>query len=203
MAFINKQWQRNASANAVNALLRVGGATASAATLKYIADKATGSGLKKTIGNIAAPALTAMGVLVDLIAANDNVRAFAQGIYTMGMLRTITTIADVAKRPLGLSGFDGEIMNGAEIMNGSEEIVYVDENGNVISGIGATDETSTADLPEEIADAQINADPNGRTFTEVADYIEQGADSAIEVNGAIGNFGDVDETDIDIAESMM
>lgn len=205
MAFIQKNWLKNAGANAVNALLRVGGAAVSATSLKMISDKATGSGLKKTLGNIAAPAMTAIGVIVDLVAANENIRAFAQGLYTMGMLRTIGTIAPVAQSPLGLSGFDGEIMNGVdgEIMNGTEEVVYVDENGNVVNGLGETNEYTTADMPEELVAAQTGADPNGKAFAEVADYIEQGADNAIEVNGAIGNFGNVDEDEIEIADAMM
>ena len=167
MAFIQKNWQKNAGANAVSALMRVSGAATSAVSLKMIADKATGSGLKKTLGNIAAPAMTAIGVIIDL----------------------------VAQSPLGLSGFDGEIMNGAEIMNGSEEVVYVDEDGNVVNGLG-TDESTTADMPEELIAAQTGADPNGKAFAEVADYIEQGADNAISVNGAIGNFGELDEDEI-------
>lgn len=202
MAFIRKNWQKSAGANAVNALMRVGGAGVTAVATNYISKNATGSGLKKTLGNLAAPAMTAIGVMIDLIADNDNIRAFAQGMYTFGALKTASKFITV----MGINGIDDEnaIMNGAEILNGNEEeeIVYVDEDGNVVSGIGATTETTTSDLPEEIAAAQNGADPNGKAFAEVADYIEQGADNAIQVNG-IDGMGDVEEDDYEVAESMM
>ena len=196
MAFIRKNWQKYAGANAVNALLRVGGAGVSAVALNYISKAGTGSGIKKTLSNLSGPAFTIFGVMIDLIADNENIKAFAQGMYTFGALKTASKFVTV----MGINGVeeDGEIMNGAEIMDGigeTEEVVYVDENGNVVSGIGET-------MPQEIADAQANADPAGKEFAEVADYIEQGAENAIETSG-IGDFGDIDEDDVDVAESMM
>lgn len=203
MAFIKKNWQKSAGANAVNALMRVGGAGVTAVATNYISKNATGSGLKKTLGNLAAPAMTAIGVMIDLIADNENIRAFAQGMYTFGALKTASKFITV----MGINGVDDTgIMNGTpNIMNGlgeTEEVVYVDENGNVISGIGATTETTTSELPEEISAAQSGADPNGKTFAEVADYIEQDADNAIQVNG-IDGMGEVEEEDYEVAESMM
>ena len=195
MAFIRKNWQKYAGANAVNALLRVGGAGISAVALNYISKAETGSGLKKTLANLSGPAFTIAGVMLDLIADNENIKAFAQGMYTFGALKTASKFVTV----MGISGVDGEIMNGAEIMNGlgeNEEVVYVDEDGNIVNGLSAND------LPEELQDAQATADPAGKEFAEVADYIEQGAESAVETSG-IGDFGNVYDDDVDMAESMM
>lgn len=202
MAFIRKNWQKYAGANAVGALMRVGGAGVTAVATNYIQKNATGSGIKKTLGNLSAPAFTIVGVLLDLVADNENIRAFAQGMYTFGALKTASKFITV----MGINGVeDDAIMNGSEIMDGAEimdglgenkEVVYVDEDGNVVNGIGET-------TPQEILDAQNGADPAGREFADVADYIEQGADNAVETTNGIGDFGDIDTDDVEFAESMM
>lgn len=168
---IKKNWQKNAAPTAVNTLLRVAGAGVGAFILKKLSsDESTN--LKKTLKNVSGPAVLIIGTLGDMTLEDEKLRAVCQGLSTIGALKSIAVIAPAVAPTLGLSGLSDddvyEITNGIdtpEIMNGA-----------------ASNEQTTAALPTEIAEI-TNADSNGRVFSEVADYIEQGADNAIEVNG--------------------
>ena len=73
-------------------------------------------------------------------------------------------------------------------MNGIGEI----ESNPIMNGLNAatSDELTESENPAEFADIQ-NPNPEGKVWNDVADYIEQGAEQAVEVNG----IGDVDEYD--------
>lgn len=129
MAFINKKWRRDIGDNAVNALMRVGGCGVSAYILnKVTSDSFTSqSNLKKTIGNLAGPALTVVGLLADMFAESPIVRSIGQGMYTFAIPKSIAVVAPVVGEYMGLSGVDATstptIMNGTPnpypaIMNG-------------------------------------------------------------------------------------
>lgn len=174
MALLKKNWQKRASDVAVNALMRAGGAGLSAFALtKLTEDESTN--LKKTIKNISSPIITAVAVLGDMMFENENLRAFCQGVASYSFLKTVSILIPSAAAPLGLNGIDDSqmpaIMNGLPIMNGAQ----------ILNG---TDEYTTADMPEEIAQISQGADQNGQVFAQVADYIEQGADDAIQVDTA-------------------
>jgi hypothetical protein len=170
MALIRKNWQKFASNNAVNAVMRVVGAGASAFVLKKLTEDES-TNLKKTIKNLSAPALTIVGVLGDLMFDDEKLKSVCQGVYTFSALKAAAVVAPSIGSYMGLQGVDGEqiIMNGAEapiIMNGAE----------------TTEETTSAEV-EEIQEIQ-NPNPDGETFKQVAEYIEQGADDAVKI-GAI------------------
>lgn len=174
MAILKKNWQKNASSVAVNALMRVGGAGVGAFILtKLTEDESTN--LKKTIKNVSSPVVTALAVLGDMMFDNDNLRSFCQGVYSYSFLKTVSVIVPSVAQPMGLRGIDDAdmpaIVNGVEIMNGVD----------IMNGLGESDEYTTADLPEEIAEISQGADQNGEVFSQVADYIEQGADDAIQL----------------------
>lgn len=165
---IKKNWQKTAGDNAVKALLRVGGAGVSAFVLnKLTSDESTN--LKKTIKNISGPVLTVAAVLGDLVFEDEKLRSVCQGMYTFGALKSLAVVAPSIGTPMGLAGIDDAempaIMAGVDIMN----------------GLGSNEQTTDA-LPAEIAEI-TNPDQNGKVFNEVADYIEQGADEAVNVSG--------------------
>lgn len=172
---IKKNWQKSAGQNAVNALLRVGGAGVSAFVLnKLTSDESTN--LKKTLKNISGPVLTVAAVLGDLVFEDEKIRSLCQGMYTFGALKSASVVIPSLSSPMGLRGIDDEdmpaIMQGVEIMN----------------GLGSNEQTTDA-LPAEIAEI-TNADANGKVFSEVADYIDEGADAAINVSGLSGDDDD-------------
>lgn len=169
---IKKNWQKTAAPTAVNTLLRVAGAGVGAFILKKLgSDESTN--LKKTIKNISGPVFLIGGTLGDMTLEDDKLRAVCQGIATIGALKSIAVIAPAVAPSLGLSGLsDDEIM---EITNG------IGETPEILNGEASNEQTTSA-LPTEIAEI-TNADSNGKVFNEVADYIEQNADNAIEVSG--------------------
>ena len=182
---IKKNWQKNAAQGAVNALLRVGGAGVAAFTLKKLtSDESTN--LKKTIKNISGPVLTVAAVLGDLVFDDDKIKSLCQGMYTFGALKSATVLIPSLSNPMGLSGIDDEdlpaIVDGVEIMN----------------GLGSNEQTTDA-LPAEIAEI-TNADKNGEIFSQVADYIDQGADNAINVSGLSGDDDEEEYIAEDYAE---
>lgn len=169
---IKKNWQKNAAPTAVNTLCRVAGAGVGAFILKKLgSDESTN--LKKTLKNISGPACLILGTLGDMTLEDEKLRAVCQGLSTIGALKSIAVIAPAVAPSLGLSGLsDDEVY---EITNG------IEEDPEIMNG-AASNEQTTAALPTEIAEI-TNADSNGKVFSEVADYIEQNADNAIEVSG--------------------
>lgn len=166
MAFISKNWQKRATDNAVNALMRAGGAGAAAFILKKTTEDES-TPLKKTLKNISSPLLTAISVLGDLMLEDEKLRSLCQGMYTFGILKTVSTIAPAVQESLGLAG--------------------VDVNG-IMNGIQFSNSNTTSALPPEIIEAQATAEPQGKVFEQVAEYIEQGADDAVTVQGIAENM---------------
>ena len=178
---IKKNWQKNAGTNAVNALLRVAGAGTSAFILnKLTSDESTN--LKKTIKNISGPVVTVAAVLGDLVFEDEKIKSICQGMYTFGALKSLAVVAPSVGTPLGLSGIEDDEM--PEIIQGVDPI---------INGLGSNEQTTDA-LPAEIAEI-TNADANGKIFSEVADYIDAGADSAINVSGLSGDDDEEEYTE--------
>lgn len=184
MAFIAKNWKKNASTNAVNALMRVTGAGVSALALKKLTKNQT-TAMQKTIANIAAPVFTLIGLGLDIFTEDPKIRAIGQGMYTFSALKATAVIAPAVGNAIGLSGLD-EDEN--PIMNGIGEI----ESNPIMNGLNAatSNELTESENPAEFADIQ-NPNAEGKVWNDVANYIEQGAEQAVEVNG----IGDVDEYD--------
>lgn len=165
MSFINKKWRKDIGENAVNALLRITGAGVTTIALnKLTEDESTN--LKKTIANISGPGMFLLGTAVDIFAGDDKIRAFGQGMATLSALFATAKIAPSVGEFMGLAGVN-------PIMNGTP---------GIMNGLGATTMQSNIDTPEEIANI-VDVNPDGKIFDTVADYIDQNADAAIEVNG--------------------
>lgn len=175
MAFIAKNWKKNASTNAVNALMRVTGAGVSALALKKLTKNQT-TAMQKTIANIAAPVFTLLGLGLDIFTEDPKVRAIGQGMYTFSALKATAVIAPAVGNAIGLSGIDDDEN---PIMNGIGEI----ENP-IMNGLNAasSNELTESENPVEFADIE-NPNPDGKVWNDVADYVEQGAEQAIEVSG--------------------
>ena len=185
MAFIAKNWKKNASTNAVNALLRVTGAGVSALVLKKLTKNQT-TAMQKTIANVAAPVVTLLGLGLDMFTEDPKVRAIGQGMYTFGALKATAIIAPSVGNAIGLNGIDDDEN---PIMNGISEL---DENP-IMNGLNAasSNELTESENPAEFADIQ-NPNAEGKVWNDVANYIEQGAENAVNVSG-IGDVDDVDE----------
>lgn len=168
MALINNKWRKDAGDNAVDALLRVAGVGLSSVLLTKVtsAEFSAGSNLKKTIGNIAGPAWSLMTLAGDIFLGSAPLRAFCQGCYSYGLVKSASVIAPVLQNYTGLKGLEEDsmpaIMNGV-IMNG-------------------TDENSTTATPEEIQQyVEQSPTEEQQALTQVADYIEEGADDAVRI----------------------
>lgn len=167
---LKKNWQKTAGDNAIDAVCRIGGAATAGAVLQKLQNLGN-SNVKTTVGNISGPVLTIAAVMGDLVFDNPKIRAICQGMYTMSALKSVTKIVKGSGKYIGLSGIDDEDM--PAIMDGV-----------IIDGLGSNEQTTSA-LPQEIAEI-TNADANGKVFSQVADYIDQGADGAINVSGLDG-----------------
>lgn len=172
MAFIAKNWKKNASTNAVNALLRMTGAGVSALVLKKLTKNQT-TAMQKTIANISAPVFTLLGLGLDIFTEDPKIRAIGQGMYTFSALKATAIIAPTVGNAIGLSGVDDE----NPIMNGIE-------SNPIMNGLAAasSDELTESENPVELSEI-TNAEPEGKVWNDVADYIEQGAEQAVEVSG--------------------
>lgn len=160
MAFLAKNWQKNASANGVRALCRVAGAGVTAYALNKLTSNTT-TNASTTIRNISGPAAVAIGVLGDLMLEDDKLRSVCQGMYTYGALKAVSVIAPSVGETIGLAG-----LNGIEpgIMN------------------GPTTETTTAEVPEELVAIEQGATSDGNDWNAVAEYVDENAEDAIEVS---------------------
>ena len=176
---LKKNWQKTAGDNAINAVCRIGGAAAAGAALQKLQNLGD-SNVKTTIGNISAPVLTVAAVMGDLVLDDPKLRAICQGMYTMGALKTATKIIKGSGKYIGLSGID------------DEEIPAI-MDGVIMNGLASTEQTTDA-MPAEIKEI-ANVDANGKVFSEVADYIDQGADNAINVSGLDGEEYEEEETE--------
>lgn len=189
MAFISKNWKKNASTNAVNALMRVTGAGVTALVLKKLTKNQT-TAMQKTVANIAAPVMTLVGLGLDIFTEDPKIRAIGQGMYTFGALKATAVIAPAVGNAIGLSGIEDEEN---PIMNGIGEI----ESNPIMNGLNAatSDELTESENPAEFADIQ-NPNAEGKVWNDVADYIGQNAEQAVEVSGVDDDDDDDDEPTI-------
>lgn len=126
MALINSKWRKDAGDTVVNALLRVAGAGVTALILRKVTSpEFQGSdNIRKTIANVAPAAWTALGIAGDIFLAEPKLKAFCQGAYAFGALKTVAEIVEGTGNYMGLMGVDKmpAIMNGLKgykpIMNG-------------------------------------------------------------------------------------
>lgn len=127
MALINSKWRKDAGSTAGNALARVAGSGIAAVILEKLtsADFTGKSDVNKTIGNLAGPVVSLLGIAGDLFLAEPMLKAACQGMYAMAVPKSIAVIAPSIGSYMGLTGLDENsmpaIMNGVNtpaIMNG-------------------------------------------------------------------------------------
>jgi hypothetical protein len=127
MALINSKWRKDAGSTAGNALARVAGSGIAAVILEKLtsADFTGKSDVNKTIGNLAGPVVSLLGIAGDLFLAEPMLKAACQGMYAMAVPKSIAVIAPSIGSYMGLTGLDETampaIMNGVNtpaIMNG-------------------------------------------------------------------------------------
>lgn len=127
MALINSKWRKDAGSTAGNALARVAGSGIAAVILEKLtsADFTGKSDVNKTIGNLAGPVVSLLGIAGDLFLAEPMLKAACQGMYAMAVPKSIAVIAPSIGSYMGLTGIDETampaIMNGVTtpaIMNG-------------------------------------------------------------------------------------
>jgi len=167
--FFKSNWQKSATDNSVKALMRVAGAGTSAFILKKLTEDES-TNLKKTIKNIASPALTVLSLLGDLMLEDEKLRSLCQGMYTYSALKSLAVIAPSVGTMMGLAGIDDAAVD--SVINSIR-----------LAGTAASsNELTTSAMPAEIANI-VNPEKQGEQLVEVADYIEQGADDAIKLQG--------------------
>lgn len=166
MAFIGKNWQKNASQNGVRALCRVAGAGVAAFALTKLTAKAD-TNANTTIKNISGPAAVVVGVMGDLMLEDDKLRSVCQGIYTYGALKSISVIAPSIGEPLGLNGLAGNGISGTGPV--------------ILNAVEPTTEQTTSERPEELIAIEQGADNDGNDWAKVAEYVDENAEDAISI----------------------
>lgn len=174
MAFIKKNWQKSATDNSVKALMRVTGAGASAFILKKLTEDES-TNLKKTIKNISAPAITVLSVLGDLMLEDEKLRALCQGMYTYSFLKAISVIAPSVGTMMGLAGVDEQQIQSVV------DSIRLGAITKVASNTASSNELTTAAIPPELQNIDVEKTEEGDTLKKVAEYIEEDADDAIKL----------------------
>ena len=130
MAMINSKWRKDAGSTAGNALARVAGSGIAAVILeKLTSAEFTGkSDVNKTIGNLAGPVVSLLGIAGDLFLAEPMLKAACQGMYAMAVPKSIAVIAPSIGSYMGLTGLDENSM--AAIMNGVNTPAIMNGVGN-------------------------------------------------------------------------
>lgn len=158
-SFINNKWRRDAGDNAVAALMRVLGCGVTAAILNKVTSTefTSKSDVNKTIGNVAGPALSLVGIAADMFLGNDMLRGIGQGMYTIAIPKSVAVIAPSIGNYMGLNGISPNsipaIMNGIRpgIMNGVPATSYVQPRAAIANTAAAVRES--ADMTESKANA--------------------------------------------------
>ncbi len=187
MAFIKKNWQKDASKNGVGLLMQIGGAAAGAYFSTKVAGN-NGSNTSETLKNLINPGMLAVGALGALMFENEHLKNFSSGFATIAALKAVAVMApDTAGKSLGLSGVEPEPELTANLM-----------------GMGTLTETTETYTGEELPElAETAPQSDGNDWNAVADQIdyEQTIQTA-PVNGIdddetanLMGFGDIDTDD--------
>lgn len=190
---IKKNWQKDASENAINAGLRAGGALVSAFVLnKFFSGepkdgvtKEVSANTAKTLHNIAGPLFLGLGVIGDMMFADEKLRALCQGITTYSALHSIAVIAPAVGEATGVSGLPTPIAN--------SKLFGIGRLGKIgrlagCRGIGATDINSTVAYPEELALAagqKTTVDSDGKTYNNDWAYLAENIDNADKITRTV------------------
>lgn len=119
---INKKWRKDASDNAIDALMRVGGCALSSILLKKVTDAnfTSKSNINKTIGNLASPTVALLGLAGDIFLDNKMLRALCQGMYTYAVPKTVAQVAPAIGAYMGLNGVPAILHGTPAILHGTQ-----------------------------------------------------------------------------------
>lgn len=171
MAIISKKWRQNASNTAVEAALRAGGAGVAATLLHKVtkADFTEKSDLNKTIGNIAAPLLSAVAVAGDLFLEHPYLKAMCQGMYSFSLIKSASVIMPSIGNYTGLKGV--QVRNAQRFINGVRP--------RIMNGTPSTGYRPALQRPQTA---------NQEAFAKVAEIAEQTVNTASQINGVKGSL---------------
>lgn len=171
MAIISKKWRQNASNTAVEAALRAGGAGVAATLLHKVtkADFTEKSDLNKTIGNIAAPLLSAVAVAGDLFLEHPYLKAMCQGMYSFSLIKSASVIMPSLGNYTGLKGV--QVRNAQRFINGVKP--------HIMNGAPSTGSSPALQRPQTA---------NQEAFAKVAEIAEQTVNTASQINGVKGSL---------------
>ena len=188
--FIKKNWQKDAGDVLLESAVRaVGGFGTAFISNKVFTVKKNDKGEEnKMLYNIGGPIMTAVGILGDMMVADPKVKAFFQGVSTVGMLRSIAVIGDKSIAPkIALAGVE------------EEEIATEEEQqAQLFSGVGAAlGETSAVDpenysgdeMPADVAQLMQGEttvqDTDGKTYNNDWAYLAENIDNAEQITKSV------------------
>lgn len=205
---IKKNWQKDATDNAIDAGLRFGGAVGTAFILNkwFSGEPKDGQNKEKaaktaqTLHNISGPLFLGIGLLGDMMAVDNKVRAFFQGMTTVSALQSIAVIApNVAENVAlgsckgvgsvkGLRGpiTDAQLLSGIGALNGRGRIAR--------PALGATTPGYTGSNPEELtwATGSKTVDTDGKTYANDWAYLAKNIDHADQITQTVNGVDDAE-----------
>ena len=172
MAFIRKNWQKDAANVAINTAVRGVGAVGGA----FLTNKLFGEGKSKTMQNIGGPLVLLAGTLGDMMFDDPKIRAAFQGVATYGALHTVAVIApDSVGTEVGISGLD-VTKNPAAMFN----------------GVGALGTTTTPPEFALAAGERTVTDTDGKTYNNDWAYLAEHIDDAEQITRTVNGVDDDD-----------
>lgn len=180
--FIKKNWQKDATANLIQAGARVAGGTITAWGLqKFFGPKKSDGTDNKTMHNIGGPLMLALGVLGDMMLESPNLRAVCQGITTFAGLHSVAVISPAPNGiapKLGLAG-----------LAGMEEEAALMSSIGALGTTAATDENSTTANPPELTEFAAGqrqiTDSDGKTYNNDWAYLAENIDNADQITRTV------------------
>ena len=201
--FIKKNWQKDASETAINAGIRFGGAISTAFILNKWFSGEPRDGVNKekaaktaqTMHNISGPLFLGLGVLGDMMAENEKVKSFFQGMATISALQAIAVIAPNTSDSLALGSCKGvrglgnvaqnvQLLSGVGALNGRARVAR--------PALGATTDAFTGSNPKELAwgAGSRSVDTDGKTYTNDWAYLAENIDNADKISTTVNGIND-------------
>lgn len=195
---VKKNWQKDATDNAIEAGIRAGGALFSAFVLnKFFSGepkdgvaKEVSANTAKTLHNIAGPLFMGLGILGDMMFADPKLKAACQGVTTYSALHSIAVIAPAVGEATGVSGLPTPI--DAKMFSGIGRLGKLGKLGACRS-LGATDINYTGIYPEELALAageKTVVDSDGKTYNNDWGYLAENIDNADQISKTVSGVAE-------------
>lgn len=200
---IRKNWQKDAGETAINAGMRFGGAISTAFIFNkwFSGEPRDGQNKEKaaktaqTMHNISGPLFLGLGVLGDMMAENEKLKSFFQGMATISALQSIAVIAPNTTDSLalgdckGVKGLrgpiaDAHLLSGVGALNGRARIAR--------PALGATTAAFTGSNPEELAwgAGSRTVDTDGKTYNNDWAYLASNIDNADKISQSVNGLND-------------